>query len=51
MTDELTERDRAVLALEGRYWCTAGARSGHRGQLGSLLNGLPNLTRSRTTLS
>ena len=46
--DELTDRDRAVLALEARYWRTPGAKEAAiRGQLGlapvryyQLLNGL-----------
>ncbi|MFC1415364.1 DUF3263 domain-containing protein [Streptacidiphilus cavernicola] len=48
MTDELTDRDRAVLALEARSWRTAGAKEAAiREQLGlaparyyQLLNGL-----------
>jgi len=48
MTDELTDRDRAVLALEARPWRTAGAKEAAiREQLGlapvryyQLLNGL-----------
>jgi hypothetical protein len=46
--DELTDRDRAVLALEARYWRTPGAKEAAiREQLGlapvryyQLLNGL-----------
>ncbi|MEZ0093875.1 hypothetical protein ABH925_005067 [Streptacidiphilus sp. EB129] len=48
MADELTDRDRAVLALEQRYWRTPGAKEAAiREQLGlapvryyQLLNGL-----------
>lgn len=48
MTDELTDRDRAVLALEARTWRTPGAKEAAiREQLGlapvryyQLLNGL-----------